>query len=108
MEKQGFVHCFADAATVDGWLARWWQRLSNEPQDGHIRRSAMHAANPIYIPRNHRVQAVIAAAMERQDYAPFEEMLTVLSRPYEERPEFSGYALPPQPQERVRETFCGT
>jgi uncharacterized protein YdiU (UPF0061 family) len=106
--EAGFRALFADAAAVDGWLVRWWQRLSNEPQDGYIRRSAMHAANPIYIPRNHRVQAVIAAAMERQDYAPFEELLTVLSRPYEERPEFSGYALSPQPQERVRETFCGT
>jgi uncharacterized protein YdiU (UPF0061 family) len=68
----------------------------------------MHAVNPIYIPRNHRVQAIITAAIERQDYAPFEELLTVLSRPFDERPEYADYALPPQPEERVRETFCGT
>jgi uncharacterized protein YdiU (UPF0061 family) len=103
-----FRALFADASAVDDWLPRWRQRLSEEPQDGHARRSAMHAVNPIYIPRNHRVQAVITAAIERQDYAPFEGLLTVLNRPFDERPEYAAYALPPQPEERVRETFCGT
>jgi serine/tyrosine/threonine adenylyltransferase len=103
-----FGALFADPSAVDGWLERWRQRLSEEPQEGHARRSAMHAVNPIYIPRNHRVQAIITAAIERQDYAPFEELLTVLSRPFDERPEYADYALPPQPEERVRETFCGT
>ena len=55
--------------------------LAREPQDEATRREAMHAANPIYIPRNHRVEAALAAAIERDDYGPFEELLAVLAQP---------------------------
>ena len=47
-------------------------------------------------------------AMNRDDYAPFEELLTVLSKPFEDQPEFADYAEPPQPEQRVLQTFCGT
>ena len=93
---------------LDAWLPRWRERLSREPQDGAGRRAAMHAVNPVYIPRNHRVELALAAAAERQDYAPFEELLMVLAKPYEERAEFSAYAEPPPEDQRVYRTFCGT
>ena len=93
---------------LDAWLPRWRERLSREPQDGAGRRAAMHAVNPVYIPRNHRVELALAAAAEREDYAPFEELLMVLAKPYEERAEFSAYAEPPPEDQRVYRTFCGT
>jgi uncharacterized protein YdiU (UPF0061 family) len=99
---------FADPSAYDIWAARWRERLAQEPQDGVIRRAAMRAANPAYIPRNHRVEAVIEAAVERSDFAPFDELLTVLSKPYEDQPGFARYADPPEPHERVHRTFCGT
>jgi uncharacterized protein YdiU (UPF0061 family) len=99
---------FTDPSAYDAWAVRWRQRLSDEPQDGATRRAAMRAVNPMYIPRNHRVEAVIVAATERGDFAPFEELLAVLSRPYEDQPVFAHYAQPPAPDERVTETFCGT
>jgi serine/tyrosine/threonine adenylyltransferase len=99
---------FADPSAFHGWAQRWRQRLSEEPQDGEMRRAAMRAANPAFIPRNHRVEAVIAAAVERDDFRPFEELLTLLARPYDDQPEFARYADPPQPHEEVRQTFCGT
>jgi uncharacterized protein YdiU (UPF0061 family) len=68
----------------------------------------MRLVNPCIIPRNHRIEAVIAAAVERGDFAPFEELSQVLARPYEERTEFAAYATPPLPEERVKQTFCGT
>ena len=68
----------------------------------------MDAIHPAYIPRNHRVEAMIMAAVEEQDFGPFEELLGVLLHPYEERPEFELYTRPPQPHERVLATFCGT
>jgi uncharacterized protein YdiU (UPF0061 family) len=68
----------------------------------------MRAINPAFIPRNHRIEAVIRAAVDCGDFAPFEELLTVLANPFEEKAEFAGYAEPPQPHERVLETFCGT
>ncbi len=99
---------FADPTAYDEWAVRWRQRLSGEPQDGVTRRAVMCAVNPAFIPRNHRVQAVITAATEHDDFAPFEELLQVLSRPYEDQSKFAHYADPPRPQERVLQTFCGT
>jgi uncharacterized protein YdiU (UPF0061 family) len=51
---------------------------------------------------------VIKAAVKREDFAPFEELLTVLSKPYEDQPAFARYAERPEPHERVQQTFCGT
>jgi uncharacterized protein YdiU (UPF0061 family) len=92
----------------DAWIVRWRERLAREPQDGASRRAAMHAVNPLYIPRNHRVELALAAAAEREDYAPFEELLAVLAKPYEERPGLEAYAEPPLPDQGVYKTFCGT
>jgi uncharacterized protein YdiU (UPF0061 family) len=99
---------FAEPTACDDWAARWRQRTSGEQQSGTERRTAMRAVNPAFIPRNHRVEAVIEAAMNRDDFAPFEELLTVLSKPYEDQPAFTDYAEPPQPHQRVLQTFCGT
>jgi serine/tyrosine/threonine adenylyltransferase len=68
----------------------------------------MRAVNPAFIPRNHRVQAVITAAQEAADFGPLNELLTVLARPYDDQPEFAHYADPPRPDEVVQKTFCGT
>jgi uncharacterized protein YdiU (UPF0061 family) len=99
---------FADPAAYDDWAIRWRQRIGGEPQDAAVRRTAMRAVNPAFIPRNHRVEAVIEAAVNRDDFAPFEELLAVLSKPYEDQPAFTGYAEPPEPHQRVLQTFCGT
>jgi uncharacterized protein YdiU (UPF0061 family) len=99
---------FINPLAYDAWATRWRERLSLEPQDGASRRAAMQAVNPAFIPRNHRVEAVIQAAVERGDFAPFEEFLTVLSRPYEDQPAFAHYSEPPEPNQRVYRTFCGT
>ena len=68
----------------------------------------MRGANPAFIPRNHLVQAVIDAAVTRQDFQPFEELLDVVSRPYNDRAGFERYTLPARPEESVTQTFCGT
>jgi serine/tyrosine/threonine adenylyltransferase len=93
----------------DGWTARYRARLALEPQHEATRRAAMQAVNPLYIPRNHRVEAALNAAIENDDYGPFEELLVVLARPFEERPEFAAYAQPPSEEDRRNfRTYCGT
>jgi uncharacterized protein YdiU (UPF0061 family) len=87
---------------------RWRERLNQEPQDAEARASTMRTVNPAFIPRNHRVEAVIQAAVQREDFSLFDELLTVLSKPYEDQPAFADYAEPPEPHERVLRTFCGT
>jgi uncharacterized protein YdiU (UPF0061 family) len=96
---------FLDPTAYDDWAVRWRQRLGGDPA---ARRAAMQAVNPAYIPRNHRVEAALSAATSDGDFQPFEELLAVLSRPFEERPEFAAYAEPPLEDERVLRTFCGT
>jgi uncharacterized protein YdiU (UPF0061 family) len=99
---------FAEPAAYDKWAARWRQRTSEEPQSPSERRRAMRAVNPAFIPRNHRVEEAIQAAVLSDDFAPFEKLLTVLSKPYDDQPEFAAYADPPEPHQRVLQTFCGT
>ena len=99
---------FTDPAAFDAWVARWRQRIATEPQDAATRRAAMGAVNPAFIPRNHRVEAVIRAAVDHNDFAPFEELLTVLAKPYEDQPALAHYMNPPARHERVLQTFCGT
>jgi serine/tyrosine/threonine adenylyltransferase len=99
---------FAEPAAYDDWAARWRQRIGHEPQSAGDRSTAMRAVNPAFIPRNHRIEAIIDAAVNRDDYAPFEELIAVLTKPFEDQPEFAGYAEPPKPEQRVLQTFCGT
>ncbi|HUP88085.1 MAG TPA: protein adenylyltransferase SelO family protein, partial [Longimicrobiales bacterium] len=95
---------FIDRTAVDGWLAKWRERL------GAGRREAgalMKSVNPAVIPRNHRVEAAIRAAIDN-DYGPFEELHAVLRNPFDDQTDFAAYMDPPLEQERVRQTFCGT
>jgi serine/tyrosine/threonine adenylyltransferase len=99
---------FLDTAAIDAWLARWRTRLQQEPAHDAERASAMRRVNPAFIPRNHQVEAVIRAAAADADYAPFEKLLAVLARPWDDQPENDAYAQPPRDHERVLRTFCGT
>ncbi len=94
---------FAEPAAIDAWLDAWRKRRN----DGSPNGAALRRINPAFIPRNHRIEAVITAAV-RGDYAPFEELNAVLARPYEDQPQFAAYAEPPRPEQRVLQTFCGT
>ena len=99
---------FADPGAYDGWAAAWRRRLENESGSGEERATMMHKASPAFIPRNHVVEEMIDAAVERQNFQPFEELLEVVSRPYEDRPGFERYSIPARPEQSVTATFCGT
>ncbi|MEA3151417.1 MAG: serine/tyrosine/threonine adenylyltransferase [Gammaproteobacteria bacterium] len=102
-----FYDSFSDRDALQDWVAGWRERLSREPQPASERAAFMRLANPAVIPRNHRVEQAIVAA-EHDDYAPFDELNRVLSRPYEDQPAFAAYMDAPLPEERVLQTFCGT
>ncbi len=68
----------------------------------------MRAVNPAFIPRNHRVEQALEAAIGHGDLSLFVDLLTILSRPYEDEPAFAEYANPPQTGERVLRKLCGT
>ena len=56
----------------------------------------MRVASPAFIPRNHLVEEALSAAVNNGEFAPFERLLTVLRRPYEDQPDFGRYANPPR------------
>jgi uncharacterized protein YdiU (UPF0061 family) len=99
---------FTDRYAYDAWADRWRRHLGQEPGAAEGRRAAMRAVNPAFIPRNHIVEQVIEAAVSAEDFAPFEEFVDVLSRPYDDQPGRERYARPAAPEERVLRTFCGT
>ena len=68
----------------------------------------MRSVNPAFIPRNHRVEEVINAAVEEGDLEPFERLIEVLASPYDDQPGQERYAAPPRADQIVHQTFCGT
>jgi len=90
------------------WFERWKKRIERQPDSRETARRLMNAHNPAVIPRNHRVEEALAAAVERADYTVMEKLLEVLSRPFQDLPEGSGYHLPPPPSSEPYRTFCGT
>ena len=99
---------FVNPRDYDEWAARWRARLAREAPEPRARAQAMRMANPAFIPRNHRIQRVIDAAVEAGDFAPFAELSAALARPYQPAAGFEPYADPPEAGERVLRTFCGT
>jgi uncharacterized protein YdiU (UPF0061 family) len=99
---------FAAPSAYDSWAAQWRRRMDEESVSSQTRAEAMRAVNPAFIPRNHVVEAALNAAVWRHDFQPFEELLAVVSRPYEDRPDLERYATPASPEEYVSQTFCGT
>jgi serine/tyrosine/threonine adenylyltransferase len=106
-DEQRLRELFGESGELQAWLREWRERLRTEPQTDAGRATAMRSANPAFIPRNHRVQAALDAA-DRGDYRLFHRLLAILKRPYEEQADVSEYRRPPQPSERVLQTFCGT
>jgi uncharacterized protein YdiU (UPF0061 family) len=99
---------FANSSGIDDWVRDWRERLASDPQSTVERVVSMRRVNPAFIPRNHRVEAALNAASERGDLQPFHRLLGIVQRPYDDQPEAEGYEQPPEPSERVLQTFCGT
>ncbi len=99
---------FADPSAYDLWAVGWRHRLAQETISGEERAALMRSVNPALIPRNHVVETALESAVERQDFGPFEELLDIVSRPYEDQPGTQYYATPARPDQCVTQTFCGT
>jgi uncharacterized protein YdiU (UPF0061 family) len=108
-QRRGGIPChLPEPAAAKEWLSRWRQRLWREMTTDTERSAAMLGVNPAVIPRNHRIEQAIVAAVEEADFSLFEALLDALARPYEDHAEFTAYTQPPKADERVLQTFCGT
>ncbi|SMX22014.1 protein adenylyltransferase SelO [Boseongicola aestuarii] len=98
---------FVDPATFDDWERKWRDRLSMENATPEGRLSDLHCANPALIARTHRIEQAIQAAVAG-DFAAFERLCSALATPFAEPGENTDLARPPQTEEIVAQTFCGT
>jgi serine/tyrosine/threonine adenylyltransferase len=96
-----------DPSPFDAWAARWREQLVIEARDADTVADAMDRVNPVYIPRNHHVEAALAAATAG-DMAPLHRLVDVVSRPFEERAGLEAYAEPAPDSFGPYVTFCGT
>jgi serine/tyrosine/threonine adenylyltransferase len=97
-----------DNAEAAAWQAAWEARAKLEKISPVERAELMRRSNPKYIPRNHRIEQMITAAVEQEDFSLFETLLAVVTQPYDEQPAADSYTQAPRSEERVLQTFCGT
>lgn len=98
---------FEDPGAFHTW-AESWRALHTDGVTKAARVQAMSRANPAFIPRNHRIEEAIRAAVEKDDFTAFHTLVDVLARPYDDQPEAAHLMEPPRAFERVTKTFCGT
>lgn len=97
--KEGFVE----------WHTAWKSRVANQPESMEASRELMRTSNPAIIPRNHRVEEAIEAAVSRQDYSLTEKLVAAVQNPYEASGEQLQFAAPPNDEQaRTYKTYCGT
>lgn len=102
-----FQKLFKAPDAVAVWLESWQQRLAKE-NSPEVIQTQMNRVNPLFIPRNHRIQKAIEDAEDRDDFSQVHLLTTLYENPFTEQPEFTDYARAPADEDRVTRTFCGT
>ncbi|WP_202077893.1 protein adenylyltransferase SelO [Caldalkalibacillus salinus] len=97
-----------DASDFKQWYEQWQVRRNRQKESADDAQQLMKKSNPAVIPRNHRVEEALEAAVERGDYSVMTQLLEVLSKPYAHTPDQEAYTTPPPPSDRPYRTFCGT
>jgi uncharacterized protein YdiU (UPF0061 family) len=97
-----------DTVEFAHWYELWQARLGRQQESKDSAHQLMQGSNPAIIPRNHRVEEALEAAVKKGDYSVMERLLAVLSTPYAHSLEQSDYAALPAPSGCPYRTFCGT
>ena len=107
-DNSGTRQHFGTSALFEAWSERWQTRLRSEGVSPEISASAMDRINPIYTPRNHKVEEALSAAVDHNDMRPFSRLLEILSQPFDEVEGREEYSLPGPQLSTPYKTFCGT
>jgi len=97
-----------NAEKFEQWFKVWTERLARDPSDTKRRISLMNSVNPIYIPRNHKVEEALQAAENDFDFVPFKKLMKLLEEPYLKQDGFEEYEVPAPSEFGSYQTFCGT
>ena len=96
-KNQGFI----------SWKQQWQERLKLHNNSSEKSLKLMRQANPLVIPRNHKVEEVLKEA-NNGDLNSFNDFLKVLEKPYEKQTKTNNYQYPAPSSEKKYQTFCGT
>ncbi|MDE5414782.1 protein adenylyltransferase SelO [Alkalihalobacterium chitinilyticum] len=98
----------SDKKEFEQWYELWQARLAKQEESKEASHELMKNNNPAIIPRNHRVEEALEAAVERGDYSVMEKLLHALANPYAHSCEQAEYSTLPDPSSHPYRTFCGT
>ena len=88
------------------WKKRWNERLKTNNNTPEKSLKLMRTANPIVIPRNHKVEEAIEAA-EKNNFKPVAQLVEILKDPYSQKKNIIDYQIPSNSNKKYQ-TFCGT
>ena len=88
------------------WKKRWNERLKTNNNTPEKSLKLMRSANPIVIPRNHKVEEALEAA-EKNNFKPITRLVEILKDPYSQQKNIINYQIPSNSEIKYQ-TFCGT
>jgi uncharacterized protein YdiU (UPF0061 family) len=104
----GDVECNHRLSALHEWKWEWQSRLARQKHSVEDAVKIMNQANPVVIPRNHRLEEALNAATLHDDFSKVHRLIEVLQKPFEDSDDSKPFQLPPAPNEVVTQTFCGT
>ena len=107
-ERDAAREQFKKPVLFDKWQKEWFPRLDREPIPSQDRAAVMDRVNPIYIPRNHKVEEALSAAVENNNLSVFEDLLSVITAPFDEVCGCESFMKPGPKTSIPYQTFCGT
>ena len=106
-QKSKPVGQYYESDDFNEWYEHWQVRLQSNAQPLDEAIGVMKQVNPVIIPRNHKVEQAIEAAY-LGEFKTLHDLLAALEDPYSNHSSLQAYQLPPSPEERIYQTFCGT
>jgi uncharacterized protein YdiU (UPF0061 family) len=108
-EEGALRKALGDAPEASAWLGEWRARLNQDTVTRAARSQSMRAVSPVYIPRNHKVEEALKAAVYEGDLKPYEHLLLVVTAPFADNDAWAEYSTPAEAAVTARyQTFCGT
>jgi serine/tyrosine/threonine adenylyltransferase len=90
------------------WKAKWMTTIENNGNDLTTAKQIMQQNNPVFIPRNHKVEEALDNACDG-DFTAYNLLLQVMSNPYTHQPNAEEFLnAPSEIFENSYQTFCGT
>jgi uncharacterized protein YdiU (UPF0061 family) len=107
-DSQPVRDLFIQREAFDHWAIKYQTRLAAENSQRDERSQRMKAVNPKYILRNYLAEIAIRQADDEDDYSEIDRLLKILSKPFDEQPEYNDYAGHPPEWAQQIEVSCSS